>query len=142
MRMQFTDEDAVQHNFLNEGQHTVSITKVTEGNSKSGKPMTTVEFTAPNGKTCQDWFVHEFKKKLYRLALATGATPELLKSGEWATEMLQGKKLQLVRTVKGKRTYVDKEGVAREADDFENSYLPLSAGSSASSSFTEDTIPF
>lgn len=128
MRIKFDDGDMVQESkFLGEGEHIVTITSATIGKSQSGKDMLTVEFTAPNGKTCKDWFVLEFKRKLHSLALASGATPGLLKSGEWEEHMLLGKKVVLIRSITGKRPYVDKEGVAREGDKFENAYAPVSA---------------
>lgn len=140
MRVTFTKEDMNTSSFLGEGQHSVVITSATDTTSKAGKPMITVEFTAANGKSCMDWFTMEFKKKLWSLALATGIPAGVLEQEGVETAELRGKKLTLVRAVTGKRVYTDKEGVAKEADQFENSYLPLSAG--GSESFTQENIPF
>lgn len=137
MKIRFNDDDSVQSKFLGEGQHEVRVTKIDDKPSKKGMPMLTIEFTADNGKTCIDWFVLEFKKKLYGLALAAGATPEILKSGEWDSAELFGKRIMLIRTTVGKRSYTDKDGNPQEADNFENSYLPLE-----NKSFTDSNIPF
>lgn len=135
MRIRFTENDAKTSSFLGEGQHEVTITSAVDGQSKSGKDMITVEFTASNGKSCKDWFVTEFTKKLYSLALAAGIPSGVLMAEGVETAELRGKKLTLIRTVIGKRSYQDKDGVAQETDNFENSYVP------SSGSFTNDDFP-
>jgi hypothetical protein len=136
--MEFNEDDLNTGSYLGSGEHEVTIIKADVGQSRSGKPMMTVEFKATNGKTCMDWFVLEYRKKIASLALAAGASKETLKSGQWTTDMLTGKKLKLVREVTGKRTYSDRDGVIKETDNFENSYLPIETNAS----FTDEQLPF
>ena len=135
MKVQFTQKDLETSKYLGEGEHEVTVTKITEKTSRAGAPMEEIEFTSSDGKITRDFLMGSYMPKIAQVALACGIQKEVLLSGEFDTNMLRGKKLKLVRRKSGKRTYV-KDGQTKETDDYENNYLVAEA------TFADEQLPF
>lgn len=139
MKVKFEASELEGSTFLGEGDHLCTITRVEHKDSRKGDPMIEVDFTAINGKSTRDWFMLAGNKfKLGGLSVACGFSKEALASSGLETADLYGKRVRVIREVKGKETYETRDGETKERNRYENSYLPPEGGSVASN----EEIPF
>ena len=140
MKMNFTaDAFKERGQFLGEGVHTVTITKVEDKLSKKGDPMVEVEFSDSEGRTARDWFMNNENMawKMAQLALAAGFTRDAIMTVNWDTSMLKGKRLKLIKEITGKEVW---EG--KERNKYAQSYHQLDSNAGSAQAANDDTIPF
>lgn len=141
MEVQFESGELEGSKYLGEGTYACLISKLEHKNSKKGDPMIEVEFLAQNGKTTRDWFMLAGNKfKLASLALAAGFKKEDLVAKKFRTESLANRTVKVVRELKGKETYVNRENETKERNVYENSYLPTEGNAATAAS--DDELPF